>query len=299
MRDRSYVMVDPSTGEAFRETRIGGDRRSSLPPTREEKALAVVRFAGSPRVSVTFPTEDPAFGPEWLAFSVGPPTVLFIPAVKLELQITPSIIVQGQAVTLSWTSRNADELIAEGAWSGMRAASGQEDVVIDTVGLAVFKLTATGPGGIAFASVSAVVSSEIALMLTSQHFPVYVVESLDITNPDNLDNSRLVTEPIDGMDISNAIVTSGVLQQTFFLVTYGNYPAEGFDITNAVVTGGVLQQTFFLRTYDTGAPEGFDISNAIITAGTLMQTFFLVEYMNYPAEGFDISNAIITSGTLS
>jgi 6-phosphogluconolactonase len=63
-----------------------------------------------------------------------------------------STVVLGSSTTLTWSSTNATDCAAGGAWSGGKPTSGTEAVTPATLGPATYSLTCTGPGGTFIAS---------------------------------------------------------------------------------------------------------------------------------------------------
>lgn len=70
--------------------------------------------------------------------------VLRLPTVTLT--VSPASIAAGQSATLSWTTANANNIVASGSWSGQKATSGSESTG-PLSGTSQFTLTVTGPGG--------------------------------------------------------------------------------------------------------------------------------------------------------
>lgn len=144
------------------------------------------------------------------------------------------------------------------------------------------------------------VSGQPNYILTSRPYAVEVVEETEavpaiITDIRYTNQSTGCTEATDA---NGPLITAGLLEQTFFLVEYDNYPTEATDANSPAITNGNL--------YDASSPiipysyeEATDANVPSITAGLLVQTFFLIDYTNYPAEATDAMPPTITGGTLS
>ena len=79
-----------------------------------------------------------------------------IPVPVTNLLVSSSSIVQGQSVTLSWSSTDADSCMAFSSWSGTRSTNGFE-VVSPTV-TSIYTLTCNSNGGIVSDSVAVTVN---------------------------------------------------------------------------------------------------------------------------------------------
>jgi hypothetical protein len=77
--------------------------------------------------------------------------VLPIPTVTLSAE--PASVQQSQTTTLTWTSQNATECTAVGAWTGSKPLSGSSPTDPLTAASNVFTLLCSGPGGSSSASV--------------------------------------------------------------------------------------------------------------------------------------------------
>ena len=75
--------------------------------------------------------------------TVNEPPAATPPAVSLTA--SPSRVRQGDSITLSWSSTDADSCTASGDWSGARATSGSEAIVLNSA--VTFTLTCAGDGG--------------------------------------------------------------------------------------------------------------------------------------------------------
>lgn len=62
------------------------------------------------------------------------------------LAAAPAVAGPGQTTTLTWSSTQASTCTAAGAWSGTKAASGSETIVVPALGENVFSLTCSDPG---------------------------------------------------------------------------------------------------------------------------------------------------------
>ncbi|HVT36624.1 MAG TPA: hypothetical protein VHE37_13630 [Nevskiaceae bacterium] len=65
----------------------------------------------------------------------------------LNFNSSSSEVPVGQSVSLNWTTGNADSCSASGAWSGAKAVSGSQSVLISNPGNNNFGLSCTGSGG--------------------------------------------------------------------------------------------------------------------------------------------------------
>lgn len=79
------------------------------------------------------------------------------PAPTATLNASPSSVILGNSITLSWSSTNADSCSAsaspaENDWAGTKGASGSQSVSPQAVGTSTFSLTCSGSGGSAAAS---------------------------------------------------------------------------------------------------------------------------------------------------
>lgn len=88
-----------------------------------------------------------------VATAVGPPPTVTLSA-------SPTSVVSGTSVTLTWSSSNATSCAASGSWTGARATSGSEAVVPAGVANYQYTLTCSGDGGMA--SAVATVSATLA-----------------------------------------------------------------------------------------------------------------------------------------
>jgi hypothetical protein len=70
----------------------------------------------------------------------------------VNLTATPSRVRRGNAITLNWSSTDANSCIASGDWSGSKATAGSESIVISSS--VTFTLTCSGDGGSVNDSVS-------------------------------------------------------------------------------------------------------------------------------------------------
>lgn len=95
-------------------------------------------------------------------------TVTVNPAPTLTtISLSPASIVLGQSATLMWTSTNATNCTAAGAWSGNQALSGTLTVTPSDAGTASYDLTCTGPGGSANAEADLTVSAPVPTVSVS------------------------------------------------------------------------------------------------------------------------------------
>ena len=76
------------------------------------------------------------------------------PAATVSLSSDSSSVSINSSVTLTWSSSNASSCSASGDWSGSKATSGNESVVIQSAGNNSFGLSCSGSGGSGQASVS-------------------------------------------------------------------------------------------------------------------------------------------------
>ena len=83
-----------------------------------------------------------------------------IPVPVTNLSVSSSSIVQGQSVTLSWSSTDADSCTAFSSWSGARSTNGYQ-VVSPTV-TSIYTLTCNSNGGIVSDSVAVTVNQPTA-----------------------------------------------------------------------------------------------------------------------------------------
>jgi uncharacterized protein (TIGR03118 family) len=90
------------------------------------------------------------------------------PAPTVTLSVAPNSIVLGQSATLTWSSTNASNCIASGAWTGNQAASGTSAQTPTVTGPLTFTLTCTGVGaGSAAKSANLPVGAPTALTATN------------------------------------------------------------------------------------------------------------------------------------
>ncbi len=97
---------------------------------------------------------------------------LVAPAPTVTLTVEPSTITAGESATLIWSSTNADECLASGGWTGLKAVSGTTDVA--PAATTTYTLTCGGPGGTASASAEVVVNPLIV-----QETPALYVKNVD------------------------------------------------------------------------------------------------------------------------
>lgn len=121
----------------------GGDRTVEL-------ELTGLEYAASYRYRVlSVASDDDEVATEWRGFTT---TDAVRPTV--ELGVDRDSVRAGEAVTLTWSSTEAEALRAAGEWSGDRAPSGSESVRLDRPGRFEFRLEAEGDGGRAQESVT-------------------------------------------------------------------------------------------------------------------------------------------------
>lgn len=197
------------------------------------------------------------------------------------------------AVTVRWTTT----LGTTGMLTFPANDSSAQNIVLDlfseTVDWRVFSVTLSNAAAVpAFpAPIIAVPVAQVSVtpeIYTSRPYPVVVVEGMDASGA--LSSARLLTAPIDAMDVSLATLDAGTI--TTILRSYAMLP-EGFDIGLATLDAGTI--TTILRSYAMAA-EGMDISQASLDAGTLNR--ILVTTSMLP-EGLDVAQAVFTGGTLA
>jgi hypothetical protein len=88
------------------------------------------------------------------------------PAPTVSISASPSSIIIGQSVTLSWSSTNATSCTASGDWSGTKATGGSETVTPSTTGTKTYSLSCSGAGGTASASASVTVTAPPQMTIT-------------------------------------------------------------------------------------------------------------------------------------
>ena len=67
-------------------------------------------------------------------------------AATLSISANPASVTSGASSTLTWTSTGATSCAASGAWSGLKATSGSQSVIVPN-GLSTYALSCSGPGG--------------------------------------------------------------------------------------------------------------------------------------------------------
>ncbi|MFL2699948.1 MAG: YHYH protein [Gammaproteobacteria bacterium] len=75
------------------------------------------------------------------------------PAATVSLSANNSEVEIGSPVMLSWSSTNAQTCLASGNWSGAKAVSGSEEIIINQSGMNSFNLTCSGESSSSNASV--------------------------------------------------------------------------------------------------------------------------------------------------
>jgi subtilisin family serine protease len=68
------------------------------------------------------------------------------PATTVSLKASPDEVLISNSTTLTWSTSNATDCIASGAWEGEKATSGSEQISINLVGNSTFRLSCTGEG---------------------------------------------------------------------------------------------------------------------------------------------------------
>ena len=68
------------------------------------------------------------------------------PNVTVSFSASPSTVVAGNPVTLTWSSTNATRCTASGGWSGAKASSGTETVTPDSAGTVEYSVSCRGEG---------------------------------------------------------------------------------------------------------------------------------------------------------
>lgn len=68
------------------------------------------------------------------------------PAATVSLKASPDEVLITSTTTLTWSSTNATECLASGAWEGVKALSGSETIRITEAGDTTFRLSCTGKG---------------------------------------------------------------------------------------------------------------------------------------------------------
>ncbi|WP_286250775.1 hypothetical protein [Marinobacter shengliensis] len=79
---------------------------------------------------------------------------------SVTLNVDRSKITQGQTITLTWESQNANQCQAKGAWIGHRASSGSETVVVEKPGEAHFELACSNDESTSEAAVASIMVQE-------------------------------------------------------------------------------------------------------------------------------------------
>jgi hypothetical protein len=103
-----------------------------------------------------------------------PPTVA--------ISVQPSIVVAGNAVTLTWTSNYATTCTAGGAWSGTLSTSGSQSITPLVAGSLIYSLTCSGIGGSTSASAPLTVSPAPPMVkLTVSTTSAYVGQPITLT----------------------------------------------------------------------------------------------------------------------
>ena len=113
------------------------------------------------------------------------------PVPVASLSATPMTIDQGQSATLSWSSSDADNCTASGAWNGSRATSGSE-LVSPTV-TSTYTITCSGAGGSA--------GDSITVTVNEAPIPVPVVTLS--ANPATIDQGQSATLSWSSSDADN------------------------------------------------------------------------------------------------
>ncbi len=75
------------------------------------------------------------------------PTPTPTPLPTVSLSLSPASIMAGGVVTVTWSSQNATSCTASGSWSGTKALSGSESLLMSSAGIMPFTLSCTGAGG--------------------------------------------------------------------------------------------------------------------------------------------------------
>jgi hypothetical protein len=76
------------------------------------------------------------------------------PAPTLSFTSNQTSVNVGESITLTWSSSNTSGCSASGYWTGSKSTSGNESIVIESIGSQTFTLSCSGSGGTTQASVS-------------------------------------------------------------------------------------------------------------------------------------------------
>lgn len=80
------------------------------------------------------------------------------PPPTVAIASSPASVVQGNPSTLTWSSTNATDCVASGAWTGGKGVNGSQAVTPTSTGTFTYTLSCTGPGGTAEASTQVAVT---------------------------------------------------------------------------------------------------------------------------------------------
>jgi hypothetical protein len=131
-----------------------------------------------------------------------------LPKPTVSISASPSSIIIGQSVTLSWSSTNATSCAASGDWSGTKATSGKETVTPSTTGSKTYSLSCSGAGGTGSASASVTVTSPPQMTITLTTATVLVGQTQQFTA--NQDANWFVNDIQSGNSTLGTIDISGL-----------------------------------------------------------------------------------------
>lgn len=231
---------------------------------------------------VHIPTAVIGFDPSSYTVSLGEDTIAVTvthtggAAKAVEVQWTTDI---GTTGTLTWARGDlTPRTITLDAWD-------------ETAFSRTFEVTLHDPVN-AVLSVPVASVELLAQYLTSQPYPVEVIEALDSSQA-ALTGLASFGIFVESLDSGQATITGLALKTP--LHTYDDWPPEALDSGQAVIVSMGLRS--ILIPYTDWPPEALDSGQAVITALSL--DTILITYDDWPPEALDSGQAVITSLALS
>jgi hypothetical protein len=125
-----------------------------IDPGDFENSYLYLKLTNAP-LGITMPLNEALFGAALLLPAPLHPDLLARLASWIEdgapstvnLSANPTSVLLTNTATLTWSSADVSSCSASGAWSGTKATSGSESVMVSTVGNNTYTLTCSGDGG--------------------------------------------------------------------------------------------------------------------------------------------------------
>jgi len=217
----------------------------------------------------------------------------------------PSVVLPGGTTTISWESENANSCEASEAWSGVKATSGSEVVMLsDTT--STYSIECSGPGGVADDSVIVIVEESDTEPEPTVGYPLINEVMYDLANDGSqgseVGGANEWVELYNGtdatFDLANWEIGDGLSNDVISLTELLLGPNEYLVITNATTTANFWDfegvQVVYL---------GSSISGGLANTGDSVKLYdangVLVDAMSYGSNvsAFDPSVPLSADGS--